>query len=275
MANATVQDFPTGARPPEAPPAPQVLVRTFTIPAGLPWDQTRAAQLEARHGAPLPIGEVLHRLKRLEGWGLTRSARFAVFYVRRRDYSGPFETTVDVEGETVQVAFGAGAAPSGRRPSWGRLGGLAGFGAFFAVGAVVLALLATSVVSGRDQAEQRLETLESSGGSKLRAARKLEADRARIQVLNLARGSAATPQELLDDLSWISHARTPDARLVAVHWDHGLIAVESRGESVPLVVGDRQIVRAARAKSALSLWGVSRAHPVPNQRPTGAAGRVP
>src|SRR5688572_20809131 len=84
---------------------PQVFVRTFSTPSGLPWEQARAARLDAEHGAPLPLRDLLHRVKRLSPWSPGAVGRYAVFYVRRRDYRGAFETTVDVDGQPVRVTF--------------------------------------------------------------------------------------------------------------------------------------------------------------------------
>ena len=56
---------------------PQVFVRVFQAPAGMPWEQGRAARLEARHGSPLPIADVMHQVKRLGAWSLGQPGRYA------------------------------------------------------------------------------------------------------------------------------------------------------------------------------------------------------
>ena len=68
--------------PPRSAAGPTIFVRTFTTPPGLPWDQSRVAMLEVRSGAPLPLGEVIYQLRRLDPWFVGRSARYAAFYVR-------------------------------------------------------------------------------------------------------------------------------------------------------------------------------------------------
>src|SRR4051812_4519545 len=97
------RDEPAGAA------TPQVFKRVIATPSGPPWRQVRAAQLEARHGAPLPIGELMFRLKRIAPWSLGQPGRFAAFYIRTREYRSAFEAIVDVEGTPVTVAFGASA----------------------------------------------------------------------------------------------------------------------------------------------------------------------
>lgn len=232
---------------------PQVFVRTFAIPAGLPWDQGRAARLEARHGAPLPIVELNHRLKRMGGWAPGRAGQFAVFYVRKADVISAFETTVDVDGEPVRVAFGVSA---------NRLPRLRALGVIVAAGmASVLLLGAAGVASltARAQATQRLETLEATAAAKLRLARRAQAARDQSARLAKAQGQASEARDVLADLAWLAQAKTPDARIVAVHWDRGLIAIEARGPAAPVGTADRQVVRATRpVRPGVWLWGIAR-----------------
>lgn len=80
------------AQPPRA--EPNVLVRTLVVPPGAPWVQQRAAMLEARHSAPLPIESLVLSLMRLEGWRPGRPGRYAACYVLARDFAGRLTTTV-------------------------------------------------------------------------------------------------------------------------------------------------------------------------------------
>ncbi|HLZ77173.1 hypothetical protein [Phenylobacterium sp.] len=263
MASAAFKEFPETEGP--EPVAPMVFVRTIAVPAGLPWDQARAAQLEARHGAPLPIPEVMHRLRRLETWGPGRPGRYAVFYVRRRDYTGPFETVEEVDGQSVRVAFGGGARTSSDTlPRLQRL-------VFLGLGAIAL-LLAVGYATGevintRNQAAQRLDLLEHNVAAKLRAGRRLEADHLRLLALTQSHPDAAIPQEVVDDIAWVAQAKAPDARIVALHWDRGLIAIEARGDTPPLTSGDRPITRGPHPRPGLTLWGVGRPQlPLATQR---------
>jgi hypothetical protein len=254
MGNVAALDF--GAEPPGPSPAaetPQVFVRTFTIPSGLPWDQARAAQLEARHGAPLPIADLVHRLRRLEPWAPGRIGRYAVFYVRRRDYSGPFETTIDVDGQTMRVAFGS------RGLNLQRYRAAALAVCTVAAAGLAIVAMAVTVLGVRDSAEQQLTRLERESAVKLRIARAVEAGRQESRELAMAQGQSGRPTDVLDDIAWVARNRTSDARIVALHWDHGLLAVEARGELPPLGPSDRQMVRAQRpVRPGVWAWGVSR-----------------
>ena len=257
---ASLATMPFRAEDPEEPgvQTPQVLVRTFAAPAGLPWDQARGAQLEARHGAPLPIADLHFRVKRLERWAPGRAGRFAVFYIRRRDLAAPFETTVDVDGAPIRVAFGTKAQPASR--PWMSAGILAlGIGLSAAI-AVVMVAMALSI---RTDASQQIETLERQTTVKLRTAKSAQREEVQDRALAANQGRSGQVSDVLADLTWLAHARVADARIVSVHWDRGLMAVEARGSAAPLDGRERQIVRAPKPGAAGTwLWGVGRDPPV-------------
>jgi len=61
----------------------------------------------------------------------------------------------------------------------------------------------------------------------------------------------------------VSAARTPDARIEALHWDHGLLAVEARGEYPPIAGSGPPPERSSKpVRPGVWLWGLK----------TGAAG---
>ena len=101
MTDALRKELPLGSGPTAVDDHPQVFARAIVTPPAPPWEQIRAANLEARHGAPLPLAELMHRVKRLSGWAPGRPGRFAVFYVRSKEFRSPFEAKVDVDGQTV------------------------------------------------------------------------------------------------------------------------------------------------------------------------------
>jgi hypothetical protein len=236
---------------PPAPDAPQVFVRTFAVPPGMPWTQARAADLEVRHGAPLPLGDLMHRLKRREGWRPGQAGRFAAFYIRRSDFRAPFETTVDVDGETRRVAFGSKAQDLQRL----RAVALGGAAAAVVLGLVVFGL--TSALAARGDATGRLDSLAGRAEAQLRQADRIKAQTDVTRALGRAQGRAGLATDVLDDLDWLARGKAADAQILAVHWDHGLMAVESRGETTPVVATDRQVVRAPHAQTrGLALWGI-------------------
>jgi len=50
--------------------------------------------------------------------GSRRPGRFAVFYVRAKEFRAPFEANVDVDGQLVKVAFGLGGGQVRRAQGW-------------------------------------------------------------------------------------------------------------------------------------------------------------
>jgi len=242
--------------PAEPREPPQVFHRTFVVPQGLPWDQARAAALEARHGSPLPIVDLLHRVRRLEGWSPGQPGRYAAFYVRRRDYARPFETTLTVDGAAVRIAFGArGGQLQALRPWLLRAAAAAGL-------ALLAALPLTLAWGARTEADARLTALETRLAARDRQARRVEADRGRAIALAQARVGLMTPADLLGDIGWVARAKAPEARIVAVHWERGVMALESRGEAAPVAGFDRRVVAADRPlRPGIRLWGVTALDP--------------
>ena len=215
---------------------PRVFARAVHAPAGWPWEQVRAAQLAARHEAPLPIDQVHLRLRRLTPWRPAQVARFAACYVRISEIAERFETQVELDGRPVPVAFEPPEALARRA----RRSLLVGVGA-----AVVAALLFVSIAGAllaRAQGEEQLAALEHDAALKLQRAEAIQSVRRQSAAL-----AAASPGELvaapLSDLAWAMAARAPDARIEAWRWDHGVSRVEARGEASPFVDPHRTVTR--------------------------------
>lgn len=243
--------IPVEAAEDAAPVQPQVFVRAFSVPAGLPWEQSRAAQLDARHGSPLPIDELLVQLRHLDRWSPGKPARYAAFYVRVQDYSTPFETTLQVDGQSVAVAFGA------RKQDLDRVKVVAVVGLIIALCGAVLGGSLMMALGARSQAQAALDTTEHLALTKRRAglAYQVQIDQAR--GLRREIGRARPLEEALADLDWAAASKAPDARISALHWDHGLLGVEARGPAPPLISGERPLQRAtAPLRPGVWLWGV-------------------
>ena len=145
-------------------PPPSVFARAVQAPAGWPWEQTRAALLEARHAAPLTIDEMQLRLVRLTPWRPNEPARFAACYVRANEVTGRFETSVEIDGRSIEVVFEPPEAMAQRARR-----SLALAVATTAVVAIVFVAI-TGALLARSQAEQQLSDLERLADSKLRRA---------------------------------------------------------------------------------------------------------
>lgn len=239
--------------PSDAPKAqlPKVFVRVFSTPPGMPWDQSRAARLEAVHGAPVPIAELVHQLRRISSWAAGRPGRFAVFYVRSEEFIAPFESTVEVDGAPTLVAFGtkAGSLRNARKGALVALlivgvGGVLGTGISLAIRA-------------RAQGDTQLEAAERNAASYLQSAKTQWRRKLIARDLDRELGSSRQVSDVLGDLAWVTAARASDAKIEVLHWDHGLMAVEARGDTSPFMAIDRSIERSSRPiRSKTWLWGV-------------------
>lgn len=244
-------DLPESVEPSPEPDVPQVFARAFSTPAGMPWEQDRAARLEVTHGSPVPVAELMWRLRRLERWALGRAGRFAVFYIRKREFRTAFEATVDVEGQAVRVAFGTARRSPGNLGAAAAVAVLAGATLLFVAGGSLLAL------DARGDGELQLVQLEQKLAGKSRQARDIQRLRARDEELVRLVGPAAPLDAVLGELAWVSTAKAADSRIQAFHWDRGLVALEARGEAAPVLAFDRPVERSRQPiRPGVYLWGV-------------------
>lgn len=240
--------------PVEAKPAPKVFVRTLQTPPGLPWEQSRTAELDARLSSPLPAGDVVYQLRRLDTWRPGSPARFAAFYVLARDVGGRLETQAQVDGRDVRVVFESAQVAADRAK---RLGGI---GLAAAVIAFAFVLVVSLALGRRAELEGRLASAEQQASAKLSAASARARLKLQDQTLRAWPDKGAPMSEILADLGWISGAKAGGAQIDGVHWDHGLLAVEAPGLQPPLVVfGDRKLRRSAKPiRPGVFLWAVDR-----------------
>lgn len=234
-----------------APKPPTVFVRTLSTPPGAPWDQARAAALEARVGAPLPLSEVVYRLKRLDAWSPGRPSRYAACYVRAQEAGETFEARVEVDGRNITIAF-VSMAERNRRAR--RLGGLA---AVVAVTTLSLATAISSALSVRSDTEDRIAAADLRATHRLRQAQEQARLYKEARLLDAAVGKHTGPSDLLSDIAWTASAKAPGAHIDALHWEHGYVAVEVRGEAAPFNNPDRPVLKAAKpVRPGVWLWGV-------------------
>jgi hypothetical protein len=235
------------------PLEPKVLARSIVIPPGLPWDQARAARLEARHGAPLPMAELAFQLRRIEGWRPGVPGRYAAFYVLARDLFGRLTTTVEMDGRDLEITFLS--ADLQRQ----RVRTLASVGIASGIAALLLVVSVGTALMRRAEAEARLSALETRADGKLRAVRARERlkEQARALDTQLDRGSRVG--DVLGAIAWASSAKTPDAHIEAFHWEPGLFAVEVRGAQIPFEVAPDRTLRksATPIRRGVWLWGVT------------------
>ena len=233
------------------PKPPTVFVRTLSAPPGAPWDQARAAALEARVGAPLPLSEVAYRLRRLDPWSPGRPSRYAVCYVRAQEAGETFEAQVEIDGRTITIPF-LSTAERNRRAR--RLGGLA---AIVAVTTLSLAWAVSTALTIRSDTDDRIAAADLRAAHRLRQAQEQARVHKEARLLDAAAGAHQGLADLLGDIAWTASTKAPDAHIDALHWEHGYIAVEVRGETAPFNNPDRAVLKAGKPiRPGVWLWGV-------------------
>lgn len=238
------------------PPEPKVFTRTISAPPGAPWEQRKAATLEARIGAPLPLRELEFQVVRMDRWRPGQASKFAAFYVRTRDVGRRFSAEAIVDGQPVEAVFvGRGERASAARKT-------AIFAAAAVGGLALGAISLTVALSARHGAEAQLEELERLVRQKAALARAAEAERREAKALDQAGMAGRSLYGYLTDLDWASAAKTPTARIDAIHWDRGAIAVEARGDDPPFAEQGRHLTRMDKPlRPHVWLWGVGPGSP--------------
>jgi hypothetical protein len=235
---------------------PKIFVRVIPTPPGMPWDQARAAALEARVGAPLPLGEVVYQLKRVEPWSRGRPGRHAAFYIRAGEVGDLLEASPRVDGRPIAVRFQSFAEQ--RR----RLRKLAVAVASAVVAGLVVVGLAAAVLGARAKNAERLEAVEQSALHKLKQAEALASLKRQSRVLETRHVRGRSLKDALADLAWAAAAKAPAARIEALHWDQGDLVVEVRGEDPPFTQTDRTVSKSPKpARAGVFLWGVAPPEP--------------
>lgn len=246
--------MPTGAHAGpdlDGPRDPQVFARSLTAPGGWPWDQVRAAELEARMAAPAHLSALRYRVIRVEPWRPGKSSRFAAVYLRGVETATAFETEVLIDGRAVKVAFLS--AEVRRKQLLARLRQLAIVAVPLAL-CVVAALGSVGVAADR---EARLQALEAQAQRAELLAARVNAERREAHFLQGVGVDGRTLSDALRDFDWLSRARAPAAHVQSVHWERGLMTITVRGDTPPVRASEREVRRAAKPLgTALWLWGV-------------------
>jgi len=235
-------------------PAVQPHVRLITTLAALPWDQAKAASLEARSGAPLPLDQLALTVKRLGPWRRGVPGRFAAVYVRRDEVGERLEVPVHLDGAEASVSF---LSPAEQRR---RYGGLMAVVIAAAAATFMIAVGAGMALDRRAATEAELQRLEQQANTKAVQVRRGAALAAQNRAIAIEQLDGRSVGDLLADLDWLSAAKAPDARVRAVHWDHGYLALEAKGDASPLLPSNREVRRAERpVEQGVWLWGVEEA----------------
>jgi hypothetical protein len=224
------------------PAGPRPFTRVITTPPGLPWDQARMAGLEARHTSPVSgvmVGDDLHIVvKRLGGWKPGGDGRFVAVYLRSSDIQSGQSLQVEVQGQTVSIPL----------PAQGPTGAISEQGVILIAGVVIVACLIVQIDllwQRRQDAEARLSAVEAVVERQGRDAVQLAAAKADARDLTAMGVKGRTVDAVLKDLTTISLARDPDARIQAFSWDDGQWSVEVAGSTPPVSIDGLDLQRSA------------------------------
>jgi hypothetical protein len=250
-----LEDLDLGSPPdPPASVQPRVFGRLIAVPPGLPWEQRRAAVLEARHGAPIPIAGLAWQVRRLERWALGAPARFAAIYAPLAAVRDRLEAEVNVDGEPVKAVFVAPQTQAALRRRTALVGGGS------AVAALIIILAVGTALTRRSEVSVSLTEAEALASTKIRAVENEQRRRLATRTLAAAVDRGAPVETMLTDLAWLSAAKAPDARVEAVHWEGGVMALEVRGgDAAPIVSPNgRTLERGAKPlRRGVWLWTLS------------------
>ncbi len=249
-----VDDVSSADEPGETPgtQAPPLFVRAISTRPAAPWDQNRAARLEAELNAPLPLDVTALVVKRLERWSPGAPGRYAAVYARRSDVADGLTTVAQLDGRPIPVRF---LSPE-RQAAQLKTFAVAVAGA--TIMTFLLVLTIASVIAVRSEAEARLEALEQTVQRRLVEARRREALAEQSRALTAAGVENLRASAVLADLDWAARAKSADVSLEGVYREGALMAVEVRGDQVPFAGGDRAVQRSEKpVRSGVWLWGVT------------------
>jgi hypothetical protein len=245
----------------KAPPA--VFPRVIETPPGMPWDQSRIAQLEAARAAPMAISSLTLRLKRLGRWSHGAKGKFAALYVKTEDIGSDFTASIVVEGRKLNVDFRSKAQMQAQARRTAVLGVAVGSAVLLGVVVVLVAAAA------RHRADEKLDTLERLTRRQAQQAQTQNRLKRQNAALNGVADRGEPVAAVLEDLAQVSKSRLTATPLEGFHWRPEAIGVEVRGDGAPFAAGEAERL-AKPLRPGVWLWARDRG-PAPARRPGGAA----
>ena len=242
---------PTEPTERSASPAQVTFERLVLTPAALPWRQRQVADLEAKHGSPLPLAQIVYRLRRLDPWKFGQPSRYAVVYARVAKGRATLRASKPAATNAATLLRDVGAAAL-LRPGLIAL-------AVLLVSLSLVFMAATTAWGRREDTAGVLTDMERQVTVSTRSAASLALRKRQARILEAVGASTRSPKQLLEDLAWVTQHRRSDVPVTAFHWEHGVSAIEVPTAQSPFADVDRSIERAAKPlRSGAWLWGVGR-----------------
>jgi len=201
--------------------------RVVTTPPGWPWDQARAAMLEARHTSPLSNDGVNIMVRRLKSWALGEGGEFVAIYLRAGDPLPAQGLDVDVRGRTIHIDLPSRAARAEQRKDQVTRIGAVAVMVIVVLGLITLAFERRAALDDHlGDAELRIDREAREAHAVVRAKQDAEA----LSELGVTDGL----DHAINDLTYVTAAKDPAARLDAFYWSKGFWAVEGHGGDAPV-----------------------------------------
>jgi hypothetical protein len=210
-------------------------VRFFAIPAAGPWDQDRAAKLNASLGSPIPADDAAICIRRLGLWSPNEPARYAAAYMRKSQISGEHRLTKALEGRDVEFVFRDDRLVRTQRMR--RLTDLV----LVVVAGVAVLLAATKSLTARS--DNALVAAGAKRALQMSLARQTELTREEKISALLARAGGQTRggDDLMRDLAWVARSKRADSQIEALTWEAGALTLKTADQSNPIASTDRQV----------------------------------
>ncbi len=201
--------------------------RVLATPPGWPWDQSRAAMLEARHTSPVSSDGVNIIVRRLKAWALGESGEFVAIYLRAGDPFPAQGIDIDVRGRTIHIDMPSRAARAEQLKDQ-----VTRVAAILVMVVVVLSLI-TLAFERRGALNDRLDEAETQIDHEAREAHAVTRAKQDAEALSEL-GVTDGLDHAVNDLTYLSAAHDPSARLDAFYWSKGFWAVEAHGSDTPI-----------------------------------------
>ena len=223
--------------------------RLVTAPPSWPWDQARAARLEAQHTSPVSGDDVSIVVRRLKPWALGQDGKFVAIYLRGVDIRQGLKFDIDIQGQRLTVDMPSPGQKTAQTQERAWYIGLAG-------GAIACVLLMGVITVQRRGAEaDHLADIENQLQRKAHEAEGVARAKGDAQALaELGLGNRSLDRAL-SDLKQLSLKHDPATRIDAFYWNKGYWAVEARGTAAPIKDATVPLQRSAKpVRKDVWLW---------------------
>ena len=226
--------------------------RIIHAPPGWPWDQTRAAKLEAHHTSPISGDGITIIVRRLKSWSFGDTGEFVAVYLRTGDTSAEEDFDIEVQGQRLRIEVPSRAARETaiREQAWQLGAGL--------VIAFALASLSMLAWQRRAALEDHLDSADMRVAHEVRDAKTLQRAKADAYALGTLDLKDQTAGTVLQDIEKVAMAKNDNARIDAFYWRKGYWAVEAHGDAPPVKGMDLNLQKSTKpVRKDVWLWMVS------------------